>query len=254
MPRTKTPSKSKLTKKSMSRIDKIEKSLDKLAKQSVKTDRQMQETDRRMQETDRRMQETDRQMQETDRRMQETDRFMREFAKNDGERTQRMEKIQENIDKMHMEWKIRTSIEDNRWGYITEAIVYQGDIKKIVNDWGIKVEQVYPNMANLRGEVRHEIDLILANGSETVVIEVKTCLRSEDIVQLQRILANMDKFFPQFSKGKKVYAGFAYIRTADDKVKEMANKNGFFTLKIKVEGDVIPDETQKQYLVIHATS
>jgi len=97
--------------------------------------------------------------QETDKRFKETDR-----------------KFQETDKKLNKLEQLFTS----QWGKLVESLV-EGDILTILNQWGIEVTDTIKRRSGRRDGVDYEFDIIAINGSEIVIIEVKTTLRPEDI-------------------------------------------------------------------------
>ncbi len=79
-----------------------------------------------------------------------------------------------------------------------------------------------------------EIDVLAyANSTtnEVYVVEVKSHLREEGIFQLQRIMDNFRRFFPEH-KGKKLYGILAAVDMTTE-LKEKILSLGFYTARIK---------------------
>jgi len=125
---------------------------------------QMKETDRKFQETDRIIQETALQMKETDRKFQETDRKFQESAR-------QLKETQREIG------KLGSSV-----GRIIEHMV-KGKILKKFQALGYDVTLCCPNLEFEIEEqgIVGEIDLLLDDGPVSILIEVKTTLKTDDI-------------------------------------------------------------------------
>ncbi|MFO8070515.1 MAG: DUF3782 domain-containing protein [Polyangia bacterium] len=168
------------------------------------TDCKMRETDRRMQETDRLIREmsaeTDRKMQETDRKMQETDRKMQQVSRNLGDI-------------------------GNRLGEFVENLLAPG-LVRFLRERGVQVTEVYQRVRSL--DHRAEIDLLAANRSTVVAVEVKSKL---DIPGVDRHLAKLDRFkrlFPRYEDCVVLGAVAAMQMPAD--AAEHAESRGLFVL------------------------
>ena len=169
-----------------------------------------QETDRRMQETDRRMQETDRRMQETDRRMQETDRLLKRQAQEADRRFRGLDELF-----------------NGQWGKLMEALV-EGDLIELLTERGIEVEHTLTNVRH-RGERSWEFDIIAVNGTEVVVVEVKTTLK---VRQVDHFVGRMQEFtdlMPRY-RGSTVYGAVAYLR-ADESSDSYAERQGLYVIR-----------------------
>ena len=108
--------------------------------------------------------------QETDKRFQETDRILTEkFQETD-------KRFQETDKKLNKLERLFTS----QWGKLVESLV-EGDVIPILNLRGIEVTDTLRRRSGRRDGIDYEFDIIAINGSEIVIIEVKTTLRPEDV-------------------------------------------------------------------------
>ena len=171
--------------------------------------RLFQETDRLIkesaQETDRKFQETDRKFQETDRKFQETDRKLNQLE------------------------KLFTS----QWGRLMEALV-EGDLVPLLTQRGIPVSDT---STRLKGKCpdggSYEFDIIAHNGTEMVVVEVKTTLRPADVKHFLYKLNHMKVWIPRYANNR-IYGAVAWL-TADAGAEIMAENRGL--LSIRAAGD-----------------
>jgi hypothetical protein len=145
-------------------------------------------------------QETDKKFKETDKKFQETDK------------------------KINALERLFTS----QWGKLVESLV-EGDIIKILNQRGIEVTDTIKRRSGRRDGVDYEFDIIAINGTEVVIIEVKTTLRPEDIRHFLKKLQQAKKWMPEYAD-KKIYGAVAFI-SEDAGTRAMAEKNGLFVIR-----------------------
>ncbi len=167
-----------------------------------------QETDRLLTE---KFQETDKKFQETDKKFQETDRLL-------------TEKFRETDKKLNQLERLFTS----QWGKLVESLV-EGDIIAILNQRGIQVTDTLKRRSGRRDGIDYEFDIIAINGSEIVIVEVKTTLRPEDIRNFLKKLKQAKNWMPEYSD-KKVYGAVAFI-SEDSGTAALAEKNGLFVIR-----------------------
>ncbi len=183
-------------------------------------DLQMKETDRQMKETDRQMKETDRQMKETDRRMKETDRRMEESRLESRRREKETDRRLKKLDELFT----------SQWGKLIESLV-EGDLVRLLKRRGITVDKtlVRREYIEVPGKPLAEFDLIACNGNETVVIEVKTTLRVEDVDHFLKSMKLFRTAMPRF-QNDIIYGGVAYINVVGSADK-YAQKKKLFAIK-----------------------
>ena len=138
--------------------------------------------------------ETDRQMKETDRKMKETSR----------------------------EVKSLSHLFRNQWGSLVESLV-RGKIVTLLRGRGIEVTETVSNIkihqirpakgGGIRKETVCELDIVAENGSECVVVEVKSSLRPDDPQRLAKLLPRLSALNPKRFKGKRVYGALAYLKS-----------------------------------------
>ncbi len=149
--------------------------------------------------------------QETDKKFQETDRLL-------------SEKFKETDKKLNKLERLFTS----QWGKLVESLV-EGDVITILNQRGIDVTDTIKRRSGRRDGVDYEFDIIAINGTEIVIVEVKTTLRPEDIRDFVDKLKQAKKWMPEYSE-KKVYGAVAFI-SEDAGTAAMAEKNGLFVIR-----------------------
>ncbi len=159
--------------------------------------------------------ETDRQFKETDKKFQETDRQFKETDK-------KINKVQ--------------GLFTSQWGKLVEAIVRPACLK-LFRDRGIDVSRTHENTTIEKDGIKKaEYDAILANGSEVVIVEVKTKLRKKDVEYFTKKLSEVKNYMPEYAN-KKVYGAMAAI-SFDREADKEAVKKGLFLIKGSGEGVV----------------
>ena len=128
---------------------------------------------------------------------------------------------------------LRTYIGDsgNRWGKLGENLV-KGSLAQRLKERGIQVERVLTNVKNKFTE----FDLIVINGKEVVVVEVKASLDPSDVDEFAKDIENFKIWWPEF-KNKTVYGAMAFLIKSNRQAESLAQKKGFFV--IEATGDVI---------------
>jgi len=206
-----------------------EKSAQQLTQLFQETAEQFKETDRKFQEmvreTDRRFQETDHRFQETDHRFQELDRFLKESSEKSDRRFQETDK----------EIRKAMGLFTSQWGKLIEALV-KPDALQLFQERGFQVHYAMPRVEAHVGGKMMELDLLLENGQEVIVVEVKTTLKVGHVKEFLRDkLSQFVTFFPRYQH-YKIYGAVAAIEVAEGADK-YAYRHGLFVLG--VSGGVI---------------
>lgn len=117
---------------------------------------------------------------------------------------------------------------ETQWGRLVESLV-SGDLVKLLNERGIKVFNTHPNVSRDRGSDQYEYDIVVTNGEEVVVVEVKTTLR---VKHIKLFLEDLKKFTSRLSeyRSKKIYGAVAYLRAEEGSVKYSENQ-GLFVIR-----------------------
>ena len=151
-------------------------------------------------ETDRHMQETDRLMQETGRRMDDNNREIRRL----------------------------NELFTSQWGKLIETLV-DGDLLKLLGERGITVDYTFNNLKRDYDGRTWEIDILAANGTEVVVVEVKTTLKVRDVDHFLETLRHFHRLMPEYG-GKLAYGAMAYLK-ADEGAAVYTEKQGLFVIR-----------------------
>ena len=176
--------------------------------------RMFKETDRKFQEAAERSKETDRMFKETDRKFQETDQKIKEAAEQVKETSRGITRLERQFTSM--------------WGKLVESLV-EGDLIRLLNERGIAVERTQQRVSGRKKNLNYEFDIIAVNGEEIVVVEVKTTLKSDNIIHFISKLEHVREWLPEFHE-KKVYGAMAFIHTEENVITHAQN-SGLLVIK-----------------------
>ena len=146
-------------------------------------------------------QETNQQFKETDKKFKDTEKKIKSLAK----------------------------LFEDQWGRLMEALV-EGGVLELFKKQNISVNEVHQRVRTKQNGKHMEIDLLLENGSEVIIVEVKTTLRPNHVEDFLERLA----LFPQFFKKYKTYTIYGAMTALriDQASDRYAAKNGLFVIKI----------------------
>ena len=166
----------------------------------------------------------------------------KEWAESRAEHQRRMAEADERWAE-HQRWKAELDKEwaehqrwmkqaDKRWGDIANV---QGEIAEdlfrrnapaALRSYGIRIDDVY---TNLKVPGIREYDIVLVNGSEAVVLEIKNKLRSDDIAKfLHTQLPQFKTAFPRYEQ-YKVYGGIGALVMSREQ-ETAVSESGLFVL------------------------
>ena len=118
---------------------------------------------------------------------------------------------------------------NQRWGALVESLV-EGKLVKILQARGIDITQTHTRSVawfkKPDGSVQErEFDIIVANGSEVVEVEVKTTLDLRDVKSFIEKIRDFKKYFPRY-KTETVYGAVAYLKS-EGEAHSYAEEQGF---------------------------
>ena len=151
--------------------------------------------------------ETDRQLKETDKQIKATNRQVKELGKQIGGL-------------------------GRKFGSFTEGLALPSMQHILQNKF--KMEIISPSVRIHKDGKDMEIDVLAYSNStinEVYVVEVKSHLREEGITQLQTIMGNFRRFFPEHND-KKLFGILAAVDMTTE-LKERVLSLGFYTANIK---------------------
>ena len=175
----------------------------------------LQEVSKSQKETDRMVKETTQQMKKTDEQMKKTD--------------EQMKKTDERLNKMGGRF-------DDRWGSLVESLV-EGKIVELLRSRGIAVTNTFSRATGfywteengIREQKHREIDIMAANGTEVVAVEVKTTLKKRHVKYFLNTLQDFRKYFHRY-KTEAIYGAMAYLKSKKE-ITDFAEKSGLFVIR-----------------------
>jgi hypothetical protein len=177
-------------------------------------DKEFEEVARRFQETDKQRKETDRQLKETDRQLKETGKGLKETGKGLRITDEKVRNLNE--------------LFSTQWGKLIESIV-KPSCFKLFRERNIDIERTYTNVEVFKKKEKiAEFDIVLANGEEVVIVEVKTTMTVEKVNDFLKELKDIHSYFPDY-KEKTIYGAVAAIRYNEES-DIYAYRKGLFVL------------------------
>jgi hypothetical protein len=155
--------------------------------------------------------------------LRETERILRESH----ERTEQA--LTRSREKTEQSVRDLSGLFSTQWGKLVEALVELSCLDAFV-DRGIKIRRSFQRAEGMDSEGRMmEIDVLLANGTEVVAIEVKTTLKTADVEEHEERLERFKDAYPEYRE-KRVYGGVAAL-SFDSGSDRYAYKRGLFVLR-----------------------
>jgi len=157
---------------------------------------------------------------ETDRKMKETSQEIKNMSRESKRREKQMDRRMKALHELFT----------GQWGKLMESLV-RGDLIKLLKERNIKVDYIL-HSEERQGtfeERQWEVDIIAVNGKETVVVEVKTTLKTKDVDHFIKKLKLFTKLRPKY-KDSKIYGAVAYLK-ADQGSDVYSEKEGLFVIR-----------------------
>ena len=120
---------------------------------------------------------------------------------------------------------------NKRWGHLVESLV-KGKLVPLLKSRGVKVERLFTNAetGDKNGDLPNtEFDIVAVNGTEVVVVEVKTTLTPKDLSRFLLHLGNFKTYFPEY-ENKALYGAMAYLKS-EGKAEVLSEEEGLFVIK-----------------------
>ena len=122
---------------------------------------------------------------------------------------------------------------NRRWGALVESLV-EGKLVKILRARGIDIMRTHSRSETQWKKPdgtleKREFDIIAANGTEVVAVEVKTTLTQKDVKFFMETLENFRNYFPRYLS-ETVYGAVAYLKS-ENEAHVFAEKKGLFIIK-----------------------
>ena len=191
----------KITQKSLQEVSaeqKItQKSLQEVSAEQKKTQESLQRLSQTHEDTQKSLQEVSAEQKKTQKSLQEVSAEQKKTQKSLQRLAANHEKMQESLRKSI------TSLND-RWSIFMENLI-QEDFLKLMQDNGVAVHEVHPNVLAL-AEDGHthlaEYDLVAYNGDVLVAVETKTTLFLRDVEALIEKLEKIQRLFSVLQKSQ----------------------------------------------------
>ncbi|MDZ7877201.1 MAG: DUF3782 domain-containing protein [Saprospiraceae bacterium] len=183
--------------------------------------RQMEESNKRIEAT---QQETARQMEESSKRIEAT---QQETARQMEESSKRIEATQQEAARQIKQTQKQLGELGNKWGTFTEGMAIASIQKILLEEFKIPV--ISQNVVKRMNGETIEMDAFGYENSTVntaVIVEIKSHLKDSAIEQLEEIMANFPKFFPEHAD-KKLHGIIACVH-APDSIKNLLRKKGIY--------------------------
>ena len=172
--------------------------------------------------------ETGRQIKGLGKSQEETDRQLKE----NGRQIKGLRKSQEETARQLKETALQLKETDSRfnsqWGKLVESLV-EGNIAQKFADRGVQVQGTTQRAKKTFEDKQYEFDIVVHNGDEIIVVEVKTTLDVGKVKHFLEKLKCFKKVFPEYAN-KKVYGAVAFI-VADSGSDQYSENQKIFVIK-----------------------
>ena len=165
-------------------------------------------------ETDRKIQETDRLVKETSMQMKEAKRMFQESAKQVKATTQAVNSLSDRV------------------GSMVEKLVGEGNLVDQFRELGHNVKtHSRKKIFGKRGTADSgEIDLFLEDGDVAILVEAKTTLKMDDVIDHIKRLEKYRRFVDADGKSGKRFIGAVAGTVIAEKVINFAHENGLYVI------------------------
>ncbi len=159
---------------------------------------------------------------------QEIRDILRQVSESQKETDRRMQETGRRMDDNNREIRRLNELFTSQWGKLIETLV-DGDLLKLLGERGITVDYTFNNLKRDYDGRTWEIDILAANGTEVVVVEVKTTLKVRDVDHFLETLRHFHRLMPEYG-GKLAYGAMAYLK-ADEGAAVYTEKQGLFVIR-----------------------
>ena len=123
------------------------------------------------------------------------------------------------------------------WGDLIESLVkgdlieslVKGDLVKLFSQRDMSAEGTSQRVEKIYNQKQYQFDILVYNGEDIIVVEVKTILEVEDVKHFLDKLENFKKMFDEYRE-KKIYGAVAYIE-ADENSQTYAQNKKLFVIR-----------------------
>ncbi len=121
-----------------------------------------------------------------------------------------------------------------QWGKLVESLV-EGRLLALLRGFGFAVTQTFQNATDENKLM--EFDIIADDTTESIVVEVKTTLKIDDINYFLEKLGRFKEVFRTFGS-KTVFGAVAFLK-AENNVRQYAEKMGLIVIKATGNGTIL---------------
>jgi multidrug efflux pump subunit AcrA (membrane-fusion protein) len=224
---------------------KTDQEIDKLVASQIKTDAQMAKTDAQMAKTDAQMAKTNVQLAKTNAQLAKTDAQLAktdaqlaktdaQLAKTDAQLAKTDAQLAKTDTKLDKLAKMYGGV-GNSQGAVAEEFYFNSlKANPVLN--GIHFDSIDKNLTRNQNGLEDEFDILMVNGKDVFIIEVKYKAHEEDLRRLiEKKAVNFKKLFPVY-RGYNHHLGLATFHIYDE-LKDQALSAGVTVLQRR--GDVI---------------
>lgn len=203
-------------------IEQLQNMISELIMSQKETDTKFKETEKLLNQ---KFSETWDMFKETDAKFKETEKILNEkFSETDAKFKETDTKFKDTDRQI----KEANALFTSQWGKLIESLV-KGDLVTILKKQGIDVHDTSERRKGNHEGVNYEFDIIAHNGSEIVIVEVKTTLRANDVRLFLSKLSKAKIWLAEY-KNFKIYGAVAYLK-AEEAADIMAMNQGLFSIR-----------------------
>lgn len=166
-------------------------------------------------ETDRIIKEN---AQAAEKRFQETEQLLKELSQQADKRSQETDRKLNKLEHLFT----------SQWGKLVESLV-RGALVKLFNERKIPVQHTLQRARGTHQGNPWEVDIIVKNGHEVIIVEVKTTLRPDDVKDFLKKLPHIKTWLKEYADNT-LYGAMAYL-SADAGAEQFAKSCGLFVIK-----------------------
>ena len=180
-------------------------------------------------EFDRRMEES---RQEFDKRMAETDKRIAKIAESRTESAREFDKQMAETDRLIKVTNIKMGALDSRVGKMIEKLVGEGDLVDQFRELGFKVKthSRHKVFGDWGTDESGEIDLFMEDGDVSILVEVKTTLKMDHVIDHIERMEKYRRFVDADGSNGKRYIGAVAGTVIAENVINFAHENGMYVI------------------------
>jgi hypothetical protein len=190
------------------------------------TEQRFKDTEQMFKETDQKFKETDQKFKETDQKFKETEQGFKDTKQMFKDTNQELKMASNETNK---KIKALAKLFEDQWGKLMESLI-EGGILDLFKNIDIDVNEVHQRVKKSKNGNDMEIDLLLENGTEVIIVEVKTTLRANHIDDFLHRMSIFPEFFYKY-KNHVIYGAVAALRI-EQAADRYAEKNGLYVVKV----------------------